>query len=91
MSAKNAKKEIPWDEVEKDLKFQRFNGVILSKEEIERIKLTTSKNIEIAYFVDAFQIDPIFFEKTYYLVPMEAGLKPYSIFVEAFRLLIKLH
>jgi DNA end-binding protein Ku len=79
-------KEVPWNEVEKGFKISKDQWVILSKEEIERVKLTTSKNIEIAYFVDASQIDPIFFEKTYYLVPTEAGLKPYSLFVEALRI-----
>jgi len=79
-------KEVPWNEVEKGFKISKDKWVILSKEEIERVKLTTSKNIEIVYFVDASQIDPIHFEKSYYLVPTEAGLKPYSLFVEALRI-----
>lgn len=80
------KREVPWNEVEKGFKVSKDKWIIIQKEEIEKIKLPTTKSIEIAYFVDVSQIDPIHFQKSYYLVPTEAGIKPYSLFVEALRI-----
>ena len=78
-------REVPWTEVEKGFKISKDKWIIIKKEEIEKIKLSTNKNIEIAYFVDVSQIDPIFYQKSYYLVPTEAGIKPYSLFVDVLR------
>lgn len=80
------KREVPWKEVEKGFKIAKDRWIILSKEEIERVKLPTTKTIEVVYFVDTSQIDPIHYEKSYYVVPTEAGIKPYSLFVEALRI-----
>jgi len=79
-------KEVPWTEVEKGFKIGKDTWVVIKKEELEKIKLPTSKNMEVLYFVDVSQIDPIYFDKTYYLVPTEAGIKPYCLFVEALRI-----
>ena len=79
-------KEVPWSEVEKGFKLSKDKWVIIKKEEIEKLKPPSSKNLEIAYFVDVNQIDPIYFQKSYYLVPDEGGSKPYSLFVEALRI-----
>ncbi|MEM5812061.1 MAG: Ku protein, partial [Candidatus Aenigmatarchaeota archaeon] len=60
--------------------------VILEKGEIEKLKLKSTKTIDIKSFIDVSQIDPIYFDKSYYVVPDENGIKPYSLFVEALRL-----
>ncbi len=41
------------------------------------------RTIELAAFVDAEDIDPIYYEKTYYLEPEELGAKPYALLVKA--------
>ncbi len=79
-------KEVSWQEVKKGFKVSKEKWVVLEKEELERIKLPSTRTIEILQFVDISQIDPIFFEKSYYLVPQEGGAKAYSLFVEALRL-----
>jgi DNA end-binding protein Ku len=79
-------KEVPWQAVEKGFKIAKDRWVILKKEELQKIKLPSTKTIDIQAFVDISQIDPIFFEKSYYVVPEEGGEKPYSLFVEALRL-----
>ncbi|MCD6403315.1 MAG: Ku protein, partial [Candidatus Aenigmarchaeota archaeon] len=75
-----------WEEVAKGYKITRDKWVILPRDEIEKLKPTSTKNIEILQFVDISQIDPIYYEKSYYVVPDEAGVKAYSLFVEALRL-----
>jgi len=80
------KKEVSWKEVEKGYKVSKDRWIIIKKEELENIKIPTTKTIEIKEFIDASQIDPLYFEKSYYVVPQESGIKPYSLFVEALRL-----
>lgn len=82
----NCEREVSWQEIKKGFKISKERWVVLEKEEIEKIKLPTTKTIEIERFVDVSQIDPIFFEKSYYVVPEETGIKAYSLFVEALRL-----
>jgi DNA end-binding protein Ku len=79
-------KEVPWQNIEKGFKISKERWVILKKEELQKIKLPTTKTIDIQAFVDISQIDPILLEKSYYVVPEEGGEKPYSLFVEALRL-----
>ncbi|MDI6798901.1 MAG: Ku protein [Candidatus Aenigmarchaeota archaeon] len=80
------KKEVAWQDIKKGFKISKERWIILEKEEIERIKLPSIKTIDIQSFIDISQIDPIYFEKAYYVVPQETGIKPYSLFVEALRL-----
>ncbi|MEM7826140.1 MAG: Ku protein [Candidatus Aenigmatarchaeota archaeon] len=82
----NCQKEVAWQDIKKGFKISKDRWVVLEKEEIEKLKLPSSKNLEIKAFVDISQIDPIFFQKTYYVVPEEGGEKPYSLLVEALRL-----
>lgn len=79
-------KEVKWADIKKGFKISKERWIILEKEEIEKIKLPSTKTIDIQSFIDVSQIDPIFFEKSYYIVPEETGIKPYSLFVEALRL-----
>jgi len=79
-------KEVSWDETERGYKISEDKWIIIKKEDLERIKIPTTKIIEIKEFIDVSQIDPIFFEKPYYIVPQETGVKAYSLFVEALRL-----
>ncbi|MEM7814392.1 MAG: Ku protein [Candidatus Aenigmatarchaeota archaeon] len=79
-------KEVAWQDVKKGFKISKERWVVLDKEEIEKLKLPSTKALEIQSFIDVSQIDPIFFQKAYYVVPEEGGEKPYSLLVEALRL-----
>ncbi|MEM5790818.1 MAG: Ku protein [Candidatus Aenigmatarchaeota archaeon] len=78
-------KEVSYEDVEKGYKITKEKYVVISNEDIEKLKLKTTKMIEIQEFVDASQIDPIYLEKSYYIIPEETGMKAYSLFVEALR------
>ncbi len=79
-------KEVGYEELLKGYKIAKDKYVILTKKDLEGIKLKTTKCIEIYEFVDLNQIDPIYFETAYYIVPDELGIKAYSLFAEALRL-----
>ena len=56
--------------------------VVIEPEELRTIDLEASRTIDIEEFVDLVEIDPIYFEHSYYLVPDERADKPYALLVE---------
>lgn len=56
--------------------------VVVEPEELASIDVEATRNIDIEEFVDLSEIDPIFFERSYYLVPDGRAEKPYALLVE---------
>ena len=59
------------DEIVKGYQIEKGNYVILKDEEIESAKLESKKTLELTQFVDADSIDPIYFDKPFYVVPAD--------------------
>ncbi|MGI4878132.1 MAG: Ku protein, partial [Janthinobacterium lividum] len=59
------------DEIVKGFEVEKGKYVILSDDEIEGVKLESKKTLELTQFVDAAEIDPIYFEKPYFCVPKD--------------------
>ncbi len=57
--------------------------VIVKQEEIDSVKPEARRTIDIAAFVDLASIDPIYYDKPYYLIPDEHAEKAYGLFVRA--------
>jgi DNA end-binding protein Ku len=57
--------------------------VIIEPEELRSIDPEASRTIDIEEFVDLADIDPIYYEKSYYLVPDDRAAKPYALLAEA--------
>jgi DNA end-binding protein Ku len=76
----HCEREVAWNEIVKGYKISKDKYVVISKKELEAIRLKSTKAIEIVQFIDASQIDPLFMEKNYYLVPQEGGEKAYTLF-----------
>jgi DNA end-binding protein Ku len=75
--------EVPWEHVVKGYEVTRGRYVTLAKNELEAFNPRASRAIEIEDFVDLSQIDPIYYETTYYLVPDRGASKPYTLLVAA--------
>ena len=76
------------DEIVKGWEVAKGQFVIVEEEEIEALtNQDDSRSIEIARFVDAAQVDPIFFDRTYFLVPAQAAAarRPYVLLLNAMR------
>ncbi|HSE49301.1 MAG TPA: Ku protein [Terriglobales bacterium] len=71
------------DDVVKGYEFRKGEYVVIEPDDIKRIEPKTAKAMEILEFVPADQIDPIYFESSYYLMPEEAGRRPYALLVKA--------
>ncbi|MCA1826049.1 MAG: Ku protein [Myxococcales bacterium] len=78
-------KEVPWEHIVKGFEISKGRYVTVTREELESFNPRATKAIEIEDFVDLEQIDPIYYETTYYLVPDKGASKPYALLVEAMR------
>ena len=76
-------KVIDRSEIVKGYEYRKGEYVIIEPEEIKKIEPKTAKAMEILEFVKADEVDPIYFESSYYLVPEEAGRRPYALLTRA--------
>src|SRR4030095_10072639 len=70
-------------EIVKGYEYRKDEYVVVEPEEIKKIEPKTAKTMEILEFVKESDVDPVYFESSYYLMPEEAGRKPYALLVKA--------
>jgi DNA end-binding protein Ku len=70
-------------EIVKGYEYRKDEYVVVEPEEIKKIEPKTAKTMEILEFVKAEEVDPVFFESSYYLMPEEAGRRPYALLTKA--------
>jgi DNA end-binding protein Ku len=75
--------EVDYSEIVKGYEIRRGQYVIVEPAELESLAPEASHRIDIEEFVDLADIDPLFFERSYYLVPDAAAARPYALLVEA--------
>jgi DNA end-binding protein Ku len=75
--------EVPNERIQKGYEIASGQYVVVDNEELEKLTPKASHTIEIQDFVDLEQIDPIYFEQPYYLVPDRAAERPYRLLIEA--------
>ena len=70
-------------EIVKGYEYRKDEYVVVEPEEIKKIEPRTAKTMEILEFVKSSEVDPIFFESSYYMTPEEAGRRPYALLTKA--------
>lgn len=77
--------EVPYEEVVKGYELKDGKWVMLTKDELESVEPNGTRTIEIEDFVDLEDVDPVYFEKTYYLGPeSDRGAdRPYALLLKA--------
>ena len=80
---KQEDKPVPDDEIGKAFEVSKGKFVYLEDEDLEAAKVEGYKTLELSDFVAEEEIDPIYFEKTYYLGPQDGGEKVYALLVKA--------
>jgi len=80
---KTEEKPVPDDEIVKAFEFKKNEFVVLDDADFEAARTEGVKTIEISDFVPYDEIDPIYFEKTYYLGPQSGSEKVYALLREA--------
>ena len=76
---KNEEKPVPEDEIVKAFEFEKDEYVVLDDEDFAAARIEGVKTIEISDFVPYDEIDPIYFERTYFLGPQKGGEKVYVL------------
>jgi DNA end-binding protein Ku len=67
----------------KGYEYRKDEYVVIEPEEIKKIEPKTAKTMEILEFVKASEVDPVYFESSYYMIPDEAGRRPYALLTKA--------
>ena len=70
-------KVIEWADVVRGYEVSKGRFVLVTDEELEHIPIDTSGNVNIAGFVNLQEIDPIYYERTYYVAPDDGGAKAF--------------
>jgi DNA end-binding protein Ku len=74
--------EVAQEELVKAYEVSKDQYVEITDEDLEQLPLPAKHTIELSAFVKASDIDPIYYEKSYYLEPEETGLKPYALLLK---------
>jgi DNA end-binding protein Ku len=75
--------EVPWAHIVKGFEISKGRYVTVTKDELAAFNPKATRSIDIEDFVDLDQIDPIYYDHTYYLVPDRGAARPYALLREA--------
>jgi DNA end-binding protein Ku len=76
---------VPREEMVKGYEFAKDQYVLFTSEELKALEETGTHLAEITEFVPIESIDPVYFDKAYYLAPDKGGAKPYALLSKALR------
>lgn len=75
--------EVPWKEIVKGYQYAKGKYVVVDEEDFAKASPQKSKSIDIIQFVKEEEIDPVYYEKPYYILPGKGGTKSYQLLVKA--------
>src|SRR5918999_5451937 len=76
-------KEVTWDDIVKGYEYSKDHYVTFEEDELSALDVDSIKAVDVEAFVPLDQIDPVYFNKTYFLAPDAAGLKAYKLLADA--------
>jgi DNA end-binding protein Ku len=74
---------VPREDMAKGYEFAKDQYVMFSPDELKALEEAGTHSAEISEFVPIASIDPVYFDKAYYLAPDKGGAKPYALFARA--------
>ena len=78
-------KPIPRSEIVKGYEYEKGHYVVVDDEDIKKMAPSTAKVMEILEFVKSSEVDPIYFESSFYIAPDQAGEKPYALLYDTLK------
>jgi len=78
-------REVSADEVVRAYEYSKDQYVEITDEDLEQLPIPSKHTIELSAFVKQSEIDPVYYERTYYLEPEQVGLKPYALLMRALK------
>lgn len=76
-------KEVPWKEIVKGYEYAKGKYVVVDEKDFKKASPEKSHSIDIAQFVKEEQIDSIYYEKPYYIIPGKGAGKSYKLLLNA--------
>ena len=76
-------KPVPWDQIVKGFEFEKGQYVILTDEDFAKVNPEATQSVDILEFVEIDKINPMLFDKPYYLEPTKQGRHAYALLREA--------
>jgi DNA end-binding protein Ku len=73
---------LSWEEIVRGFEWERGRYVILSDDELEALEPEKSRDIDLRRFVPVEQIDPIYFDRPYFLAPAGTSTRPYRLLAD---------
>jgi DNA end-binding protein Ku len=78
-------KPIPRSEIVKGFEYEKDKYVVIEDEEIKKMAPSTAKVMEILEFVKSTEVDPLYYESSFYIAPDTAGEKPYALLYDTLK------
>src|SRR2546428_6139136 len=75
--------EVPWEEITRGYEYEKGQYIEITDEDLDKADIELTKTIQIVEFVHEEQIDPLYFDKPYYLEPQKGGERPYALMRDA--------
>ena len=75
--------EVPWDDITRGYEYERDRYVEITDEDLDKADVELTKTIQIQEFVQEEEIDPVYFDKPYYLEPQKGGERAYALMRDA--------
>ena len=76
-------KPVPWDEIVKGYEYEKGQYVVLTDEDFKKVNPEATQSVDILEFVELDKINPMYFDKPYYLEPSKQGKHAYALLREA--------
>ena len=78
-------KPVPRSELVKGYEYEKDRYVVIDDEDIKKMAPGSAKVMEILEFVKTSEVDPVYFESSYYMAPDDAGEKPYALLYDVLK------
>ncbi|MDB6137269.1 MAG: Ku protein [Verrucomicrobiaceae bacterium] len=78
-------KEVPWDQIVKGYEYEKGKFVVLKEEDFKRVDIEATQTVDIQTFVELDEVNPVFFDKPYYMEPQKGGDKAYVLLRDSLR------
>jgi DNA end-binding protein Ku len=76
-------KEVAWEDLTRGYEFEKGQYVEITDEDLDKADVELTKTIQVMEFVSESEIDPVYFDKPYYLEPQKGGERAYALMRDA--------
>ena len=77
--------EVSYDDIVRGYEYEKGRYVIITDEDFKRVNPEATQSVDIVQFVELAEIDPMYFDKPYYLEPDKRGRHAYALLREALK------